>query len=112
MFELLDEIVELIYSDEKYQRFIEKNNNLDNIQELLNEYADSYEEYIKQKKYSKYIDISSSKDKYINIKKQLNETKEIQEYYKAYHELNDLLDDITKVIFNGITDLEIERYTL
>ena len=43
----------------------------------------------------------------------MNQHSDIQNYYHSYHQLNDLLEEVTQVVFQDIScDLKIERYQL
>ena len=37
------------------------------------------------------------------IKKEVLDNPKIKSYYQTYHELNDLLEDVTKTVFQGIS---------
>lgn len=112
MFDLLDEIKEMICEEEEYQKFLAANQKLENVNQLLTDYQQAANQYYTHRKYEKYIDISSYKNKFLELKKKVNETKEVQEYYNAYYEVNDLLDELTEIIFAGISEIELERYSL
>lgn len=115
MYTLLEELQELIYQDEKYLAYMRAKELLekDDIHQLLMKYQDISCQYFKMKKYEKYTDISKIKGEYQKVKKEISETKEIQDYYLRYYEINEMLEEITKVIFEGISeDIKLERYSL
>ena len=115
MFTLLNDLNECICNDEKYKAYIEAKKQLEkeDINQLLKKYQNISHDYFKLKQYEKYTDISSSKKEYIEIKKQISNKQIIQEYYTKYYELNGLLEEVTKIIFSGISDeLLLDRYLL
>lgn len=115
MYTLLEQLQECICKDEKYQAFMQAKKLLekDDIHQLLMCYQDVSQEYFRMKEYEKYTDMSSLKAQYQKLKKEISETKEIQDYYLRYNELNEMLEEVTKIIFGGISeDLNLERYSL
>lgn len=115
MFVILDELKYCIYKTNEYLSFIEVKNKLedDEIHHLLLKYHDINAQYYEIKKYEKYTDISSVKDEYRKMRKEVSENKVIQDYYNKYNELNDMLDEMTNIIFDGISkDLNMDRYLL
>lgn len=113
MFEIIDELIELLFQENSYQEFIKANQKIEDISNDLLLYQDISNEYYKMKKYEKYVGISEVKSKYIETKQQLEKREEVIEYYKSYHKLNDLLEELTSIIFDGISDeLKVERYSL
>ncbi len=47
------------------------------------------------------------------VKKELFEHPQIQSYYQSYYALNDLLEKVTEIIFQGISDeLSFHQLTL
>ena len=53
------------------------------------------------------------KDELREIKKEVLDNPKIKSYYQTYHELNDLLENVTKTVFQGISeDITLERFQL
>lgn len=115
MYILIDELKECIYNEEVYKQFMSSKMKLEDedVRDLLLRYQDIKEQYFSMKKYEKYIDTTSIKEEYLKIKRKVSENKNIQEYYNDYYLLNDMLDDLTKIIFKDISDeLSFDRYLL
>lgn len=113
MEEKMNELIELIKSDQRYLNYKEKEKELKKVEDILIEYSRVMEEYQSLKQYESYIDTSLVKQKLKDIKLKMTNTKEIVEYYNCYHELNNYLDEITKLIFKDISDqLNMSQYIL
>ena len=53
------------------------------------------------------------KDEIRDLKKKIASNEDILDYYCKYHRLNDFLDEITKVVFGGISnELDLSPYQL
>ena len=115
MFTLLNDLNECICNDEKYKAYLKAKDDLkkEDVYQLLLRYQDISGQYFKMRQYEKYTDISSLKEDYIKIKKEVSNNEIIQDYYLKYYELNELLEEITKIIFSGISEeLFLDRYSL
>ena len=106
MEEILDKLITEIKLDQRYIDYVEAEKKLHNqeIDSLLHEY---------QKKYNQYIDNQEIKDEIRDLKKKIASNEDILDYYCKYHRLNDFLDEITKVVFGGISnELDLSPYQL
>lgn len=115
MYTLIEELQECIFRNEKYKEYIKAKNELnkEEVYQLLLKYQDVQHEYFKMKEYEKYNDMTSIKKEYQKMKKEISQNQQIQDYYLKYYEINELLDEITEIIFDGISeDLHIDRYSL
>lgn len=115
MYILLEELMNCIYNDQVYQDYLKSKLELEDnyIKELLLEYQDKKNNYYHMKKYEKYTDISSVKKEFVQIKNKISKNNIIQDYYHHYYLLNDMLEELTKIIFDGISDdLTFDRYSL
>lgn len=112
---LIEQLVNSIKEDERYIAFIQAEQGLHEreVEEILSRYHQVLEEYQEVSKYKEYVDISETKQKLMEIKKEVSKSKAIQEYYQRYHAINDLLDGVTKMIFENVSDqLETSRYII
>lgn len=113
MEELLDELIEGIKTHPIYLRFKENEVLLKQEEELLLDYRRVLDEYQDLKQYEKYVDMSEVKTKLKKVQDKMNQSTIIQEYYLSYHALNNMLDELTKVIFGDLSsELFISPYRL
>ena len=86
MEEILDKLITEIKLDQRYIDYVEAEKKLHN-QEIKDEIRD--------------------------LKKKIASNEDILDYYCKYHRLNDFLDEITKVVFGGISnELDLSPYQL
>lgn len=104
MEELMDKIIECIKTTDEYKEFMIKSELLKERNDLLLEYQAIMQEYDDLKKYSKYMDMSNIKAKVRNIKEKMANDSIISEYYQSYYKLNNLLENVTKLIFKDVID--------
>lgn len=113
MEKIMNELIEEIKKDNRYIHFKNSEKKLSTEEELIKEYRKVLDEYQDMKKYEEYVDISDIKDKLKAIKQKMGASQIINEYYSDYHHLNDFLNEITQLIFAGISDdLLISQYDL
>lgn len=113
MYKEIDELVESIIQDEIFKNYqvSEKALHSQELLLLLDRYQMVQEEYFKMKEYESYISIDDIKKKWKEMKEELAQHPQIQNYYYHYHQLNDLLDEITKIVFDGVSeDIYIDRW--
>ena len=113
MEEILDRLIEQIKLDQRYLDYIEAEKKLhdDDIESLLKEYQDKLSEYEDLKKYEQYIDNQEIKNEIRKLKKEIGENPVIIDYYQKYHNLNDFLEQITKIVFGIIfKQLDLSPY--
>ena len=110
---LTDELVDEICKDELFVEY-KKNNKLlqdNDLRMLVLRHQSVFEEYIRLKEYEKYVSIDETKKELLEVKKELTEHPLIQKYYKSYYAINDLLEEVTRVVFHDISDdVKMDRY--
>ena len=104
MEEIMDQLIDVIKQQPYYKNFKNSEKKLDLEQDILICYRQVLDEYEEMKKYEDYVDITSIKDKLRKIQAKMNDSKVICDYYQSLHQLNDQLDEITKIIFQDISD--------
>lgn len=106
MYKEIDALVEAICRDKVFQDYLESEILLhdEKMILLLSQHARLQEEYTRMKKYSQYISVDSIKQDLLDVKKEMMADPAIQSYYQNYHELNDLLEKVTHVVFQNISD--------
>lgn len=115
MEDLIAALVIEIKKDKRYQNFIKQEQILQqhDIAKVLQEYQDALDTYRDLQQYKDYIDISESEQKVKTLKRQISQSKEIQDYYRAYHEVNDMLEKVTEMVFKDISkEIDMARYVL
>ena len=113
MEEVLDRLIAQIKLDQRNLDYIEAEKKLhdDDIESLLKEYQDKLSEYEDLKKYEQYIDKQEIKNEIRKLKKEIGENPVIIDYYQKYHNLNDFLEQITKIVFGNISkQLDLSPY--
>lgn len=112
---VIEALISEIKKDTRYLSFLiqEKKMQDATIQTLLKEYQEAINTYQEVKKYALHIDISKQEMKMKQLKQEISQHPVIQEYYEAYHQINRLLEEVTKIIYQDIsTDLSTSRYKL
>ncbi len=106
MYELIDELIIEIKKGEEYRRFLKASQalNEDDIRPLLMYHQQVQDDYLQLKQYQNFTSIQETKEKLKSIKEEMSQKPQVIEYYQAYHELNDLLEEVTKMIFHDISD--------
>ncbi len=109
---LIEELLAAIQTDSRYLTFMALEKEILAIP-LLQEYREAMQQYQEVKKYAKYIDITKQKEKMMRCKRMVSAHPVVQEYYQAYKEINEVLESVTKIVFDGISpDLRTERFTI
>lgn len=115
MYKEIDELIEAIYDDEIFQNYVQSEKKLhdETIMLLLSRHQMLQDDYLRVKQYQKYVPSDDLKAKLKEVKKEMFEHPQIQEYYQNYYALNDLLGKITEVIFHDISEeLTFHQLTL
>ena len=113
MYELIDELVNAIVKDDIFVKYKQNNQFLDddNLKILVSRHQAVFEDYLRLKEYEKYVSIDETKKELLEVKKELTNHPLIQQYYKSYYAVNDLLEEITNIVFDNISnDVLIKRY--
>ena len=65
------------------------------------------------KKFEKYIDLTQKRQELNEVRKRMSQNENIQKYYQSYYKINELLDEVTKIVFKDISDsLDTSGYKL
>ena len=106
MFDKIDKIVNEIEMTSIFKEFVSCTNNLNNrdVFLLLSKHSIIQEDYFNSKKYSQYIDNSKLEEKYKEVKKELMNNQYIIDYYESYYKINELLEKVTSLLFDNISD--------
>lgn len=115
MEEILDQLIMEIKKDQRYLDYFEAEKKLHDqaTDDLLHAYQDKLEQYEELKKYEQYIDNQEIKNEIKELKKEIANNEDILDYYRKYHRLNDFLEEITKIVFGGISkQLDLSPYQL
>lgn len=105
MNEVINELVDAIKEDQRYIDFINASKTLqeDSISQLLNRYQTVLADLDYLKQFDLYIDNSDKKAELKTIKKEIADNEVIQHYYHTYYEINDLLTEVTNLVFQNIS---------
>ena len=106
MNDIINELVDAIKQDQRYLDFQKASQSLNqkDVLELLNKYQSVLSDLQYLKQFDAYIDISDKKNELKDIKKELANHCTIQDYYQAYYQINALLEQVTKLLFQNISD--------
>lgn len=106
MNEIINQLVDAIKEDQRYLDFIEASKTLEKkeVRELLDEYQSVLSEFQDLKQFGTYIDLTKQKEKLKEIKKKLGNNEIIQLYYQKYYDINELLDHVTQIVFQNISN--------
>lgn len=106
MNEIINELVDAIKADQRYISFQEAAKTLEeeSIVQLLNVYQTVLNDFHYLRQFDSYIDIQQQKEKLKQIKKEIGENKTIQAYYQKYYDINALLEHVTALVFQNISE--------
>ena len=105
MNETIYDLIDAIKEDKRYLQFKEQSLKLLNqeTKELLDDL----------KKFEKYIDLTQKRQELNEVRKRMSQNENIQKYYQSYYKINELLDEVTKIVFKDISDsLDTSGYKL
>ena len=103
MEEIINELIDAILKDEKFKAYQQAQEALydEKTLALLSRQKTMQEDYLRLKNYLDESSLSQMKDELREIKKEVLDNPE----------LNDLLEDVTKTVFQGISeDITLERF--
>ncbi|MFR7591182.1 MAG: YlbF family regulator [Longibaculum sp.] len=115
MYKEIDELIEAICQDETFKKYQESEKLLhqEDVMLLLSRHQMIQEDYLRMKRYQNYIENDELKEKLKEVKKELSTHPQIQSYYQNYYAFNELLEEVTKVVFQNISDeISLEMFTL
>ena len=113
MYKLIDELVEAINNDEVFIEYKQNNKLLEDyeLKNLVSRHQMLFDDYLRLKEYEKYVSIDETKKELLEVKKELTNHPIIQKYYNSYYSINDLLEEVTNIIFDNISDeMLVKRY--
>lgn len=112
MYKEIDELIEAITKDDVFINFVEAEKKLydEKVMALLSRHHNLQEDYLRFKNYGHSDELYQQLKE---VKKEVSQNPTIQTYYQSYYELNDVLDEMTKIIFQGISDeLTFDTFSL
>ncbi len=115
MFEIINELVEAIKNDDIYQSYINANNALNDAKTLalLSRHQNLMEDYYRLRQYDTYTSLDDMKKDIQEVNEEIQKNDRIMNYYDKYYQLNDLLEEVTDIVFNDISDeLQLTRFEL
>lgn len=113
MYKLIDELIDAICKDEIFIEYKQNNKLLedDDLKLLVSRHQAIFEDYLRLKEYEKYVSIDETKNELLEVKKELTDHPLIQQYYKSYYAINDLLEEVTNIVFDNVSDdIMMKRY--
>ncbi|MCD8027712.1 MAG: YlbF family regulator [Erysipelotrichaceae bacterium] len=115
MFDIIDELIEAIKKDETYISYVKANHALNDASTLtlLSRRQTLMEDYNRLKQYEQYTSLDEMKNDIQDVNAQINQNDIIMNYYHCYYQLNDMLEKVTDMIFENISDeLLLSRFEL
>ena len=115
MNETIYDLIDAIKEDKRYLQFKEQALKLLNqeTKELLDNYQNLLQELDDLKKFEKYIDLTQKRQELNEVRKRMSQNENIQKYYQSYYKINELFDEVTKIVFENISDsLDTSGYKL
>lgn len=113
MYTLIDELVDAICQDELYITYRNNAKQLeqDDIKQLLLQQQSLHEDYMRLRDLEKYVSIDETKNQLKDIKQKVTTHPVIQAYYQSYYDFNELLEEVTHIVFSDITqELELTKW--
>ena len=108
MNETIYDLIDAIKEDKRYLQFKEQSLKLLNqeTKELLDNYQNLLQELDD-------IDLTQKRQELNEVRKRMSQNENIQKYYQSYYKINELLDEVTKIVFKDISDsLDTSGYKL
>ena len=101
----IDELIDLIKETDEYRNFQASSILLEakEIQELLMELQGKISQINELKKYGDYVDCGELEQELRSIRQKVSQNETIQRYYRDYYALNEMLGELTRIIFKDIS---------
>ncbi|WP_028043813.1 YlbF family regulator [Candidatus Stoquefichus massiliensis] len=115
MYKEIDELIENIIVDEVFLNYCQTERELydETTLALVSRHQILQEDYLRIKAYSSEDELKEMREKLKELNSEISQNQKITDYYQAYHHLNDLLEEITQMVFANISDeLVLDRFTL
>ena len=106
MYDSIKELIDAIQEEDcfKSYRSSSKVFELPEVQSLMHEMNRLNEEKEDLSRFGPYCDTKELQERITNIRRELYNIPEMNAYLSAYSELNGMLDDITTIVFDDISD--------
>lgn len=115
MYKEIDELIESITADRVFLDYNQAEKELydEGTLALLSRHQILQEDYLRMKAYLRHDELNDMREKLKEVNDEIAQNQKIMNYYQAYHSLNDLLEEVTQMIFTDISDeLVLDRLTL
>ncbi|MEG0368343.1 MAG: YlbF family regulator [Coprobacillus sp.] len=115
MYKEIDELVEAICHDDIYREYAkaEESLNDENVVLLLSRHQILQEDYLRIKQLEGYVSSDDLKQQLKDVKTEMIQNPIIQNYYQRYYQMNELLDEVTIRVFQGISEeLTFDKFQL
>lgn len=106
-YDLLEQLIESIKQEQCYQDFMKAKRDIDsrqNILLLISRIKEKEQQYQEMMKYKNYISLDDLKEEIRNLKISLYSYNEVIVYNSCLKILNNRLDEISSILFNGVSD--------
>lgn len=106
-YDLLEQLIESIKQEQCYQDFMKAKREIDsrqNILLLISRIKEKEQQYQEMMKYKNYISLDDLKEEIRNLKISLYSYNEVIVYNSCLKILNNRLDEISNILFNGVSD--------
>ena len=115
MYEMMNNLIDAIIQTPEFKNYQQAQKGLydSRTMTLLSRYQNVMENYLQLKDCPVDVGQNDLKKSLKEIQEDMKQNADIQNYYQAYYQLNDLLDEITKIVFKNISsDLKLDRWRL
>ena len=106
IYESINELIEAIKKEECFKSYHDSLQvfKLPEVESLMREMNRLNEEKEDLARFGTYCDTKELQERITNIRRELYSIPEMNAYLSAYSELNEMLDDITTIVFDDISD--------
>lgn len=106
IYESIKELIEAIKEEECFKSYHDSLQvfKLPEVESLMREMNRLNEEKEDLARFGSYCDTKELQERITNIRRKLYNIPEMNAYLSAYSELNEMLDDITTIVFDDISD--------
>ena len=106
IYESINELIEAIKEEECFKSYHDLLQvfKLPEVESLMREMNRLNEEKEDLARFGTYCDTKELQERITNIRRELYSIPEMNAYLSAYSELNEMLDDITTIVFDDISD--------
>ena len=106
IYESINELIEAIKEEECFKSYHDSLQvfKLPEVESLMREMNRLNEEKEDVARFGTYCDTKERQERITNIRRELYSIPEMNAYLSAYSELNEMLDDITTIVFDDISD--------